>query len=237
MVRANRSIGMTAVLLVAAALTACGSNGSDLGGGGPDPSALSVARSEPSGDGQSGTAGQDLANPLRIVVLRGAMPAAGAVVTWSATGTGASMTPNVQTTGPDGISTSTWHLGSEVGAQSAQAAVTGGAEGSPVSFSATAAGPGGGPSPIEIQLRDDGGNNRFEPANVTVPVGTTVTWNWVGGFHNVMPTGNPVFPGSGNPTAAPHTFSHTFSSPGIYLYFCVIHGSPTGGMRGTVVVQ
>jgi plastocyanin len=124
-----------------------------------------------------------------------------------------------------------------VGAQSSQAAVNGGADGSPVSFSATAAAPGGGPTPVEIQLRNDGGNNRFEPATVTVPVGTTVTWNWVGGFHNVMPTGNPAFAGSGNPVSAPSTFSHTFSSPGTYLYFCVIHGSPSGGMRGTVVVR
>jgi plastocyanin len=235
MVSVNRSIGRTAGLLAATALSACGSNGSDLGGGGPDPSALSAAHSEPSGDGQSGTAGQDLASPLRIVVLRGAAPAAGAVVTWSATGTGASMTPNVGTTGPDGISTSMWHLGSDVGAQHAQAAVTG-AEGSPVLFTATAASPGGGPSPVEIQLRDDGGN-RFEPANVTIAVGTTVTWTWVGGFHNVTPTGAPTFTGSGDPVSAPHTFSQTFNSPGTYLYFCVVHGSPSGGMRGTIVVQ
>ena len=237
MVRANRSIGGAAVLFAATALSACGSNGSDLGGGGPDPSALSAARSQPSGDGQSGTAGQDLANPLRIVVLRGAAPVAGAVVTWSATGTGASMTPNVETTGPDGISTSIWHLGSEVGAQHSQAAVTG-ADGSPVPFTATAAAPGGGggPSPVEIQLRDDGGN-RFEPANVTIAVGTTVTWTWVGGFHNVTPTGAPTFTGSGDPVSAPHTFSQTFNSPGTYLYFCVVHGSPSGGMRGTIVVQ
>jgi plastocyanin len=242
MVRVNRSIGRTAVLLAATALTACGSNGSDLGGGGPDPSALSAARSQPSGDGQSGTAGQDLANPLRIVVLRGAMPAAGAVVTWSATGTGASMTPNVETTGPDGISTSMWHLGSDVGAQHAQAAVTG-AEGSPVLFAATAVAPGGGgggggggSSPVTIQLRSDGGN-RFEPANVTIAVGTTVTWTWVGGIHNVTPAGAPTFTGSGSPVSAPHTFSQTFSSPGTYLYFCEVHGTATSGMRGTIVVQ
>jgi plastocyanin len=234
MVRPNRSIAGAAVLLAATALSACGGNGSDLGGG-PDPSALSARHSEPSGDGQSGTVGQDLANPLRIVVLQGAMPAAGAVVTWSATGTGASLTPNVDTTGPDGISTSIWHLGSDVGAQRSQAAVTG-AEGSPVLFTATAASPGGGPSPVEIQLRSDG-SNRFEPANVTIAVGTTVTWTWIGGFHNVTPTGAPTFTGSGDPVSAPHTFSQTFSSPGTYLYFCVVHGSPSGGMRGTIVVQ
>jgi len=236
MVRVDRSIGGAAVLFAATALTACGSNGSDLGGGGPDPSALSAAHSQPSGDGQSGTAGQDLANPLRIVVLRGATPAAGAVVTWSATGAGALLSPNVETTGPDGISTSIWHLGSDVGAQRSQAAVTG-AEGSPVLFTATAAAPGGGgPPPVGIQLRSDGGN-RFEPANVTIAVGTTVTWTWVGGFHNVTPTGSPTFTGSGSPVSAPHTFSQRFSSPGTYVYFCVVHGSPSGGMRGTIVVQ
>jgi plastocyanin len=234
---ATRSIGMMAVLLAAAALNACSSAGGDLEGGGPDPSALSAARSEPSGDGQSGTAGQNLANPLRIVILRGDAPAAGAVVTWSATGTGSFMTPSVDTTGADGISTSLWHLGSEVGAQSSRAAVTGDAEGSPVPFTAIAAAiPGGGPSPIEIQLRNDGGN-RFEPDHVTIPVGTTVTWKWVGGFHDVTPTGDPAFSGSGDPVAAPHTFSHTFNSPGNYLYFCSVHGSPSAGMRGTIVVQ
>ena len=238
MVSATGSIGRMAVLLAAAAVAACGSDSGGNVGGGPDPAALSAARSEPSRNGQSGTAGQDLGSPLRIIVLRGSTPAAGAVVTWSATGTGATVSPGVSTTGADGISTSVWHLGSEVGAQSARAAVNGGADGSPVSFSATAAAPGGGPGPVAIQLRNDGGNNRFEPANVTVPVGTTVTWNWVGGFHNVMPTGNPAFaPGSGDPIAAPHTFSHTFTNPGTYLYFCVVHGTPTAGMRGTVVVQ
>jgi plastocyanin len=229
-------MGSTAVVLAAAAIAACGSNDGGNLGGGPDPTALSAARSEPSGNGQSGTAGQDLANPLRIFVLRGAAPAAGAVVTWSATGAGALMAPSVDTTGADGISTSIWHLGSEVGAQSSQAAVNGGADGSPVSFSATAAVPGGGPTPVEIQLRNDGGN-RFEPANVTIPVGTTVTWRWVGGFHDVTPSGNPAFAGSGNPISAPHTFSQTFNTPGTYLYFCSVHGTPSAGMRGTVVVQ
>lgn len=235
MVSVNRSIGRMAVLLTAGALGACGSDdGGDLYGG-PDPAALSAARSEPSGDGQSGTAGQDLANPLRIVILRGSTPAAGAVVTWSATGEGALMTPSVDTTGTDGISTSMWHLGDAPGTQRAQAAVNGGADGSPVSFSATAAGPGGGPAPLEIQLRSDGGD-RFVPENVTIPAGTTVTWNWVNGIHSVTPTGNPTFPGN-SLVSAPSTFSHTFDAPGTYLYFCIVHGSPSSGMRGTIVVQ
>jgi plastocyanin len=238
MVRANRSIGGVAALLAAAALTACGndSGGGDLGAG-PGPATLSAARSEPSGEGQSGTVGQDLANPMRIVVLRGDAPAAGAVVTWNATGTGALLKPSVDTTGADGISTSIWQLGAEVGVQRSQAAVAGGADGSPVSFTANAAAsPGGGPTAVEIQLRSDGGN-RFTPDNVTIPLGTTVTWTWVGGFHDVTAAGAPAFPGSGNPVSAPHTFSHTFSSPGTYLYFCTVHGSASTGMRGTIVVQ
>lgn len=238
MVSAHRSIGRTAALLAAGALAACGSEeGGDLGGGGPGPAGLTAARSEPSGNGQSGTAGEDLANPVRIVVLRGDAPAAGAVVTWNATGTGALMKPSVDTTGADGISTSIWHLGSEVGAQSSQAAITGGAEGSPVPFGATAAAPpGGGPSPIEIQLRSDS-DDRFAPDQVTIPVGTTVTWRWVSGFHDVTSAGAPGFASSGAPVSPPSTFSHTFTSPGTYLYFCSVHGSPSAGMRGTIVVQ
>jgi plastocyanin len=231
----RRSIGRAAILFAATAAAACGSDSGDDSSGGPDPVALSAARSEPSGDGQSGTAGQELANPLRIVVLRGSAPEAGAVVTWSTTATGATLTPSAGTTGPDGISSSVWHLGAQAGVQSAQAVVAG-ADGSPVRFTATAGGPGGGPTPVGIELRSDG-SNRFEPASVTVPVGTTVTWTWVGGFHDVTPNGTPGFTGSGQPVSAPHTFSQTFSTAGTYLYFCSVHGSATAGMRGTIVVE
>ena len=236
MVRTERSITGAAILLVNAVLAACGgSDGGDLGGG-PDPAALSAARAEPSGDAQSGSVGQDLANPLRIVIRRGATPTAGAVVTWSATGAGAVMTPAVDTTGSDGISASVWHLGNAVGAQSSRAVVTGGADGSPVVFSATASDPAA-PAPVQIQLRNDGGNNRFEPANITIPPGTTVAWNWVGGLHDVTPSGDPVFTGSGPAVPSPHSYSHTFNSPGTYLYFCTVHGSATTGMRGTIEVR
>jgi plastocyanin len=219
------------VLLAAAVGTGCGDSSA---GNGPDPAAVAAAKAQPSGDAQSGTVGQDLSNPLRIVVVRGGTPEAGAVVSWTAAGTGASMTPRVDTTAADGISTSIWHLGSEVGTQAAQASVTGGADGAPVRFTANAQRPGGQQNGVEIKLLTSGGN-RFDPASVTVPVGTKVTWTWVGGFHDVTPTGG--FTGSGGPVLAPHSFSQTFNSPGTFLYFCSVHGSPTGGMRGTIVVQ
>jgi plastocyanin len=236
--RRVRPTGFMAGLLAVVAVVACSdSDGGDLGGRGPDPAARSARRAEPSGNGQTGTAGQDLDAPLRVVVVRGASPEAGAVVTWSTSANGAVLTPNVDTTGPDGISTSIWHLSDEPGAQNSQAAVAGGADGAPVPFTATAEAPGGGPpGPVEIRLLSSGGN-RFDPADVTIAAGTTVTWTWVGGFHDVTATGTPAFPSSGAPVAPPESFSHTFTTPGTYLYFCGVHGSPTTGMRGTIVVQ
>jgi plastocyanin len=230
-------IAVAACLLTAVAVAACSnSDGSDLGSG-PDPAARSARRADPSGNGQTGSAGQDLDAPIRIVVLKGSAPEAGAVVTWSSPANGASLKPAVDTTGPDGISASIWHLGDQPGTQTAQATVAGGADGAPVSFTATADGPDAGPpGAVEVRLLSSGGN-RFEPANVTVAVGTTVTWTWVGGFHDVTSAGNPGFSGSGAPVAPPRSFSHTFSAPGTYLYFCSVHGSPTAGMRGTIVVQ
>jgi plastocyanin len=238
--RRTRWLGHAAGLLAIVAGTACGGSygGGDGGTQGPDMAALSASRAEPSGDNQTGAPGEKLAHPTRIVVVRGGTPEAGAVVTWSAAGTGASMTPSVDTTGADGISSSVWLLGSEAGTQMAQASIDG-ADGSPVGFTATAQAPGGAPPPpsaVEVRLLTSGGN-RFEPANVTVAVGTTVTWTWVAGFHDVTSSGSPAFPGSGAPVSAPTTFSHTFDTAGTYLYFCSIHGSPSGGMRGTIVVQ
>jgi len=229
----ERLIGWIAAALAGAALAGCGGDQGGDAGGGPDPAAISVAQAEPSGDGQIGTAGTALPQPLRIVVRRGSGPEAGAVVNWSTPGTGASVTPPVDTTGSDGISTGVWRLGDEAGTQSAQAEVVGGAEGSPLHFTATATAPGGDPGEVRINLLNSGGN-RFEPANVTIPVGTKVTWTWVAGFHDVS-SGD--FTGSGEPVSPPRSHSFTFESPGTYIYFCSVHGSPTGGMRGTIVVR
>jgi plastocyanin len=235
MATAGRSIGWTAGLLAGAMLAGCGGDGGDDAGEGPGPVTLSAARAEPSGDGQVGTAGDGLAQPLRIVVRRGEDPEAGAVVAWNTAGTAASMTPAVDTTQADGISTSTWHLGTETGIQTAEAAVAG-ADGSPIRFTATATAPDGGANEVQIRLLSSGGN-RFDPANVTVPAGTKVTWTWVGGFHDVNSTGGSTFPGSGEPTIPPHSYSVTFDAPGTYLYFCSVHGDPSSGMRGTIVVR
>lgn len=81
----------------------------------------------------------------------------------------------------------------------------------------------------------------FSPANLTVPVGTTVTWqNGSSTTHTVTSaTGSGVPFGSGN-VAAGGTFTQTFSAQGTYNYYCMIHGvdgNPPTGMAGTITVQ
>lgn len=229
--RKARNLRMGAALMLSAGAAACGSGD---GGSGPASAILQAARANPSGNNQTGMAGRELTNPLRIVVTRGGVPVSGAAVTWSTTVAGAFMTPPVDSTDANGIASSIWHLGNEVGSQASQAVVEGGAEGSPVTFAATVIGdPASG---VTIQLVESGGN-RFEPANVTIPAGTKVTWIWVGGFHDVTSAGEGTFPSSGAPVSPPHSYSFTFLSPGTYLYFCSVHGTPSNGMRGTIVVQ
>jgi len=71
----------------------------------------------------------------------------------------------------------------------------------------------------------------------TISVGTTVTWVWVGGTHNVASGACPpcttdnLFR-SGNPQSG-GTFTHTFNAAGTFPYFCEVHDQ---GMTGTINV-
>ena len=76
-------------------------------------------------------------------------------------------------------------------------------------------------------------NYKFAPADLTVPVGTTVTWvNHDEEVHTVTADDNPKsFRSSGLDTD--DKFSFTFSKPGTYSYFCSIHPY----MAAKIVVQ
>ena len=83
-------------------------------------------------------------------------------------------------------------------------------------------------------------NNSFNPAMLTVPVGTTVTWTWstTAMGHNVVPDDGATPTTSGPPTNYPHTYTFTFNTAGTYPYHCQLHGGVGGvGMSGTIVVQ
>jgi plastocyanin len=89
-------------------------------------------------------------------------------------------------------------------------------------------------------------NNSFGPASVTVASGGRVTWNWGAGAidHNIVPVAaNPApLPADAAISDAPHSYSATFTAPGIYKYYCQVHGAVDGngntsGMAGQVTVQ
>ncbi|WP_081345983.1 cupredoxin family copper-binding protein [Mycobacteroides chelonae] len=74
-------------------------------------------------------------------------------------------------------------------------------------------------------------NFAFNPATLTVPAGTTVTWtNKDEEPHNVV-SEDGTFRSPG--MDAKGTFSHQFTRPGTYQYVCGIHPF----MKATVVVQ
>ncbi len=121
-------------LLFSAVLLGCG--GGD-GNGGTPPSTRTIAKaSTNSGDAQTGTVAQPLANPLQVVVTENGAPSSGETVAWSTTAPNASLTAS-STTDANGIASSAWTLGTVSGSQTAQATLSG-ASGSPVSFTATA---------------------------------------------------------------------------------------------------
>ncbi|HEV8241883.1 MAG TPA: Calx-beta domain-containing protein [Thermoanaerobaculia bacterium] len=82
----------------------------------------------------------------------------------------------------------------------------------------------------------NGGATAFSPATITIAVGQPVCWTWnTGGTSHNIKADDGSFT-TGQP-ASTTTFQRTFTTPGTYGYYCQVHGSPTGGMRGTVVVQ
>ena len=80
-------------------------------------------------------------------------------------------------------------------------------------------------------------SNTFSPKDVTINTGDMVTWNNGGGAHNVHFDDN-SFTQPPAPQSGAWTASRTFGSPGMFRYYCDLHGAPNGaGMSGTVSVN
>jgi plastocyanin len=77
--------------------------------------------------------------------------------------------------------------------------------------------------------------------DATVQVGDTVHWTWDSGFHSVKSVAGSIESFDSGVVSDGSTFDHTFTHPGIYHYYCVLHGSDAGngtasGMAGVVNV-
>ncbi len=80
-------------------------------------------------------------------------------------------------------------------------------------------------------------DNSFRPAELTVAAGTTVEWENGGrNDHNVLPADTDEWGVEADAFAPGDRFSHRFTEPGTYAYYCSLHGTPTKGMVGTIVV-
>jgi plastocyanin len=238
--RWTRDGSVMAALLIAVA-AGCGGDGD--GGNGPPQDPLVIQRTATaSGDGQTGNVSEALGSGLRILITRASEPQSGVDVAW-ATADGGSLNPASSATDADGIATTAWTLGPDAGTQTATATVSG-ADGSPVSFTATAEDDTPPPPPppppsATIEVLGPTGGNRFEPADVTIQAGQSVLWSWPSGSvdHNVVP--DDVEPtSSGGLADGPEEYTFTFDTPGTYNFHCANHGGTGGaGMSGTVTVQ
>jgi len=74
-------------------------------------------------------------------------------------------------------------------------------------------------------------NMAFAPANLTVAIGTTVTWTNNDSVAHTVTSDTGIFDSKN--MAKGSTFSYTFDEKGTFSYHCAIHP----GMKGTVTVQ
>jgi plastocyanin len=87
----------------------------------------------------------------------------------------------------------------------------------------------------------------YSPATLTIAVGDTVKFTNRGGLHNVKANDNSFRcahgcdgDGQGGNGAASSEIWHanvTFDTAGTIGYYCETHGTPTTGMRGTIIVE
>lgn len=103
-------------------------------------------------------------------------------------------------------------------------------------------GPGGGdPAPqgcsgVQAKVTITGTGLTFSPAAVTIDPGQPVCWTWsnTSAEHTIKADDGSFTSG---PPADHGDFQRTFNTPGTYGYYCQVHGSLTGGMRGTIIVR
>jgi plastocyanin len=86
---------------------------------------------------------------------------------------------------------------------------------------------------VDVQAID----NTFSEDRIVVAPGTMVRWTNAGrNDHDVLSIGGGF--GVDKQSFRPgQTYSYVFDTPGEYPYYCELHGLPTVGMIGVVIVQ
>src|ERR671910_126952 len=80
-------------------------------------------------------------------------------------------------------------------------------------------------------------DNSFTPEDIEVEAGTEVVWTNKGrNEHNALHVDGDGWGVEADDFQPGDVYSHTFDEPGVYRYYCSIHGSTDAGMIGTVVV-
>ena len=92
-----------------------------------------------------------------------------------------------------------------------------------VSVTASTPTPVSPPSANEITVS----NHQFDPVNVTIKAGDTLTWHFTSGTHSSTSTGTESWDSGGMSNG---TFSRTFNNPGTFQYHCKFHASMTGAI-------
>ena len=92
--------------------------------------------------------------------------------------------------------------------------------------------------PTGVVVRVQAQDNLFRNPVTKVHVGDTVRWTNVGhNDHDVIPKDGDLSWGVLVDAFHPKdTYEHIFSAPGMYEYFCSIHGTNAKGMVGTIIV-
>ena len=214
-----------ALALLAAVVAGC----SD-GDNGTDSDALVLSYSSPSGNVQTAAPGATL-SPFRVTLTRGGTGVSGITVNWSVTAGGGTLSAPTTVTNDQGQTEVVLTLGPTTGLNSVTASAAG-ADGSPLTFSATAVVPG---EFAQVEVR----NNTFVPNSVTINTGGSVLWVWPQEAlqHNIAPVPPGTKPSSPTVRNGPASYEEVFNQPGTYRYFCEVHGTATTGMTGQVVVQ
>ncbi len=87
---------------------------------------------------------------------------------------------------------------------------------------------------VEVRSLD----NSFVAASVEIEAGTEVRWvNGGRNDHNVLPVDESLDWGIERGEFVPtDEYSHVFDQPGVYPYYCSIHGTKEAGMVGAIIV-